>query len=416
MRSWRFGDLGDLAEVTVGPAFKSNYFTDDPLDIRLLRGANVGVGALKWGATMRWPRSDVSDYERFFLAPGDAIVAMDRPWIEAGLKVATVETDDVPALLVQRVARLRAVKASDQRFLRAVLASPDFSAYLKGIAGGSAVPHVSADDIRRFKFQIPPREIQRRIGSVCSAFDELIEINERRIELLEQTARSLYRNWFIHLRFPGAETSKVRDTSLGRVPVDWNVFPLSEIARITMGQSARSEEVSETVEGPPFHQGVSDFGSEVPTTSRYCASARRHAEPLDILCSVRAPVGRLNVANQRLGIGRGLAAIRRRDGAQALLRHQLRQALGDEDSIGGGTIYKAIGKDQLSSLPVVEPNGHTVERFERVARPMLTLTVSLVDLNRSLCSRRDLLLPRLISGQLDLSDIDLGILTPTESE
>jgi len=285
---------------------------------------------------------------------------------------------------------------------------------LENLDVGASNPTLNRNHVHQVLVSIPDLSTQRRIASFLLAFQEVIKINERRIELVEQTIRALYRNWFERLRFPGLDGSKFKDSSLGQIPEDWQELTLSEVAKITMGQSPKSEFISETADGPPFHQGVGSFGPQIPVTARYCTSAARFAEPLDILCSVRAPVGRLNVADQHLGIGRGLSAVRRFDDAQAFLRFQLRQALGEEDSLGSGTIYKAIGRDQLKGLSVLEPNQTAVEKFESRARPALDWVMKLVPQNRLLSDLHDLLLPRLITGQLDISDIDLGVLTPTE--
>jgi type I restriction enzyme S subunit len=264
--------------------------------------------------------------------------------------------------------------------------------------------------------RFPPVATQRRIAAVLSAFDELIEINERRIELLEGLARSLYREWFVRFRFPGHEEVALVDSELGPIPEGWTMPKLRAVASIEMGQSPRSEFYNQTGAGLPFHQGVAGYGTLLPTHDKYCTVEARMAEPSDVLCSVRAPVGRLNLADQRIVIGRGLSAVRRTDGSQAFLLLQLRQALGEEDSIGGGTIYKAVGKAQLACLPVLEPDREWVERFEGLARPMLDERVELTLLNRQLAATRDLLLPHLVTGRLDISDVDLGVLTPVEVE
>jgi type I restriction enzyme S subunit len=263
---------------------------------------------------------------------------------------------------------------------------------------------------------VPGVTTQRRIAAVLSAFDELTEINERRIALLEDLARSLYREWFVRFRFPGHEEVALVDSELGPIPEGWTMTKLRAVASIEMGQSPRSEFYNQTGAGLPFHQGVAGYGTLLPTHDKYCTVEARMAEPSDVLCSVRAPVGRLNLADQRIVIGRGLSAVRRTDGSQAFLLLQLRQALGEEDSIGGGTIYKAVGKAQLACLPVLEPDRQWVERFEGLARPMLDERVELTLLNRQLAATRDLLLPRLVTGRLDISHVDLGALTPTEAE
>ncbi|MGV1048294.1 MAG: restriction endonuclease subunit S [Solirubrobacterales bacterium] len=281
---------------------------------------------------------------------------------------------------------------------------------------GATMASLNQEIIRRIPVDIPSPETQARVIDVLSSLDGLTVINERRIEILENLARSIYREWFVHLRFPDQDDSEFVGSAAGSIPANWSVPPLASVAKITMGQSPRSEFYNEIGSGLPFHQGVTSFGSFIPTHSKYCTAKMRTAEPSDVLCSVRAPVGRLNVADRKLGIGRGLSAIRRNDEAQAFLLLQLRQGLGEVDSIGGGTIYKAIGKSQLSDLPVVEPTPELVARFEAIARPMLELRVQATRLNRQLAIARDLLLPRLVTGQLDIADIDLGVLTAAESE
>lgn len=144
-------------------------------------------------------------------------------------------------------------------------------------------------------------------------------------------------------------------------------------------------------------------------------SLTRIAQAGDILCSVRAPVGRLNLADRELIVGRGLAAIRRIDGHQALMLEQLRAALGSEDAIGGGTIFKAVSKSELSGLQVLEPTKVVADDFARVVGAMLDERIALTMQNTRLAATRDLLLPRLVSGRLDISGIDLGDLLSSKA-
>jgi type I restriction enzyme S subunit len=382
----------------------------------LLRGINIGVGEISWASTKHWPRLLASELDELHLKINDVVVAMDRPWIDSGLKVAAVRAGDVPCLLVQRVARLRAASQLHQGYLKAIVNSDGFAEYLRSIAGGTAVPHVSASDIQSFPLLLPPVVTQRRIAAVLSAFDELIEINERRITLLEDLGRSLYREWFVHFRFPGHEQVEFVDSALGPIPEEWEVRRLDSTAQIVMGQSPKSEFYNEIGEGLPFHQGVSDYGALLPIHRKFCTLEGRRAEAMDVLCSVRAPVGRLNVADQPIVIGRGLAAIRRYDNRQALVLEQLRNGLGEEDSLGGGTIFKAIGKEQLGSLPIAEPSESVARRFEGAVRPMFDERIYRTLQTRYFGATRDLLLPGLVTGRLDISDVDLGDLLPDESE
>ena len=224
-------------------------------------------------------------------------------------------------------------------------------------------------------------------------------------------ARLLYREWFVCFRFPGHEDVGLVDSDLGPIPEGWEVSPLGEACSLVMGQSPKSEYYNDIGEGLPFHQGVTDFGPRFPTHTKWTTVDKRVAEPGDILFSVRAPVGRINVASDRLVVGRGLSAIRAMDGNQNFLLTQLKEQFAVEDSIGGGTIFNAVTKRDMESIQLLKPISSVVEAFEVVAGPMAHLIANLCRQNLVLREARDLLLPRLVSGELDVSELDLGLET-----
>ena len=167
--------LGDHVDLLTGNAFKSAGYTGS--GIRLLRGDNVEPGAIRWDNARYWPAADAAAYQRYRLKAGDVIIAMDRPWIEAGLKYAALRPADVPSLLVQRVACLRALPTLDQRFLACLIGSPAFTAYVLGVQTGTAVPHISGRQIQDFWFALPPLREQRAIGELLGALDDKIAVN-----------------------------------------------------------------------------------------------------------------------------------------------------------------------------------------------------------------------------------------------
>ena len=184
----------------------------------------------------------------------------------------------------------------------------------------AAVPGLNRNNALRLMVSIPSFSQQDHIASIVSTYDDLIENNQRRIQLLEQSAQLLYKEWFVHLRFPGHEHVTITDG----VPEGWVKKPLGEIADITMGQSPKSIYYNEDGNGLPFHQGVTNFGIRFPARQKYCTVQNRLAETGDILFSVRAPVGRINIALDKIIIGRGLAAIRSRTGQQNFLFYALK--------------------------------------------------------------------------------------------
>lgn len=113
--------LGDYIDLISGPAFKSCQFTDNAEDIPLVKGDNLAQGYIKWDQSKFWPIHDVDSYTKYYLYPGDVVLAMDRPWVTAGLKFARIKENDPISLVVQRVARLRAINGMSQDFLHALI-------------------------------------------------------------------------------------------------------------------------------------------------------------------------------------------------------------------------------------------------------------------------------------------------------
>ena len=146
--NWKQASLGEQVDLLTGFPFKSSEYTEDITGIPLVRGDNVVQGMFRWDDVKRWSREKIEDLSDYFLNQGDVVLAMDRPWIEAGLKYACVSEHDIPCLLVQRVSRLRAITTLDQKFLRYVIGSPEFTNYILGTQTGTAVPHISSNQIK----------------------------------------------------------------------------------------------------------------------------------------------------------------------------------------------------------------------------------------------------------------------------
>ncbi len=167
---WPLIPLRDFVDLLAGFAFKSTGYSDGQDDVRLLRGDNIAPGRVRWDGVKRWSRENAVGLERYALEPGDVVLAMDRPWIPAGLKVAQVQAADTPSYLVQRVARIRPASREDCSFLFALLSTPEFESYIQNVTTGTAVPHISAKQILDFEFRLPPcvRESQSW-GNRCCA-------------------------------------------------------------------------------------------------------------------------------------------------------------------------------------------------------------------------------------------------------
>jgi type I restriction enzyme S subunit len=193
---WRLTTLGEEVDLLTGFPFKSGSYTSDADGLRLLRGDNVVQGRLRWHGVKRWPPQEIDATSPYLLKAHDVVLAMDRPWIEAGLKYARIDERDLPCLLVQRVARLRACPQLDPRFLHYLIGSSRFTDYILSVQTGTAVPHISAAQIKAFPFHAPSLEEQRAIADILGVLDDKININSRINETLEALILSLYGSWF----------------------------------------------------------------------------------------------------------------------------------------------------------------------------------------------------------------------------
>mgnify|MGYP003771843429 FL=1 len=214
--------------------------------------------------------------------------------------------------------------------------------------------------------------------------------------MLEQAARLLYKEWFVHLRFPGHEHTQI----INGVPERWEKKPLREIADVTMGQSPKSIYYNKDGNGLPFHQGVTNFGVRFPTHQTYCTVQNRIAKPGDILFSVRAPVGRINITHDKIVIGRGLAAIRSICDHQNYLFYALKSHFFKEDMIGGGAIFAAITKKDLHGVELIQPTDRIAAMFMEHVFPIDLQIANLHQTIERLAKARDLLLPKLMNGEV----------------
>ncbi|MCF7699954.1 hypothetical protein [Loktanella sp. M215] len=167
--------LGHHISILPGYAFASTNFSENPNDIRLLRGANVGANEVRWDDVVYWPKADIAGLQRFELNAGDIVMGMDRPWISGGIRVAEITEDDLPCLLLQRVCKIAPRSTLSVRFLKAIIESRKFIAYFEPILTGVSVPHISSDQIANFRFPFIDKDEQ-----------------ERRMTKLERITRSIF--------------------------------------------------------------------------------------------------------------------------------------------------------------------------------------------------------------------------------
>ena len=202
-KGWVETTVGDEVEFAAGFAFKSTqYASDAAKGVRLLRGDNIMQGEFRWESAAYWPSGDTLAYERFRLEENDIVLAMDRPWVTAGLKIARVATEDLPCLQVQRTARLRVSARLSWRYLFHLLRSQRFVSYLLDGQTGLGVPHISGKQILAFQFSRPSLDEQKIIAAKLDALQKetqrLASLYQQKLLALEALKKSL-----LHQAFSG---------------------------------------------------------------------------------------------------------------------------------------------------------------------------------------------------------------------
>ena len=190
-KGWSHTTFEKHIDCLTGYAFSSTEYSAEEHDIRLLRGDNIEPGKLRWINAKRWPRNVQENMDKYFLLEGDFVIALDRTWISGGLKVAEVTCDDLPCLLVQRVARIRAKKTLAQGLLRQYFSGYKFERYVKLTQTATAVPHISPNDIKQFSLLLPPIAEQKKIAQILSTWDKAISVTEKLLANSQQQKKAL---------------------------------------------------------------------------------------------------------------------------------------------------------------------------------------------------------------------------------
>jgi len=386
-----------------GSNISSKYFVDEGVPV--IRGSNLRDDLTRFVAEgfAFVTEEQATKYKAQHVRPDDLVFTC---WGTIGQVGLIPRNGPFPEYIISnKQLKLRPNPAiADPLYLFFYFAGPKMVQHILSKAIGAAVPGINLGILKGLPVVLPPLSVQWRIAGILSAYDDLIENSQRRIQILEAMARALYREWFVEFRFPGHEKLPRASSSLGDIPQGWEVKKLKDVCQLTMGQSPKSEFYNQIGEGQPFHQGVTDFGDRFPTDRLFCTVEGRVAEAGDILFSVRAPVGRMNIADKRIILGRGLSAIRHNEGHQAFLWEQLRNRFTKEDMMGNGAIFAAVTKGDMQGIELVCPPsalvGAAAKHFEPMHSQIGALTKQVQNLRRT----RDLLLPRLLSGQVTLID------------
>ena len=297
----------------------------------------------------------LNDYDswmvRGFPKVGDVVLTTEAPLGEVA------QLDDANIALAQRVVTLRGKSGVlDNTYLKYYFLSNVGHQRLKARETGTTVTGIKQSELREVIVDVPPYEIQVRISNILKSFDDKIEVNRKINENLEQQAQALFKSWFVD--FEPFKNGEFVESELGMIPKGWRVGTLKEIADIIMGTSPSGSSYNTEGIGDVFYQGRAEFGFRFPKRNMYTTEAKRFAEVDTVLVSVRAPVGDINVAEERCCIGRGLASVKSKNDYNSYILYLMQSLKNVFDRFNGeGTVFGSINKKAFEEMQIIVPTG-----------------------------------------------------------
>ena len=412
---WKSMRLGECFNIKHGWAFKGKFFAKEGKFILLTPGNFNPDGGIKHkGDKEKYYAGDFPT--DFLLKFGDFLVVMTDLTQDAPIlgSPAFVKEND-KFLHNQRLGKIVDLDQTemDRSFLYYLFNFPSVRNQIKASATGATVKHTAPDRIYNVAVDLPPLPTQRKIAAVLSAYDDLIENNTRRIKILEEMASAIYREWFVKFRFPGHEQVPMVESELGLIPQGWEVGELGDLAESVRRNIKQSDINQETpylgLEHLPrksialsnwdsvdsinsaklaFKKGEILFGKIRPYFHKVGVA------PLDGICSSDTIVIRP----------------KRNECFATTLSYVSSEHFIEYATITSqGTKMPRADWKVLVKYPVIIPPEQITQRFSSFVRDVVDQIQNLIFQNRNLRQTRDLLLPKLISGEIDVSELDIDI-------
>ena len=417
MAGFRTERLVDIVEVKGGKRLPANAnLVSTPTSHPYIRGRDIRDGKITFDDPMYVLDDDFEKIRRYTVDSGDVCITIVGNIGDVGITPPNLHR----ASLTENAVKLVNLREDfDARFLMYALLTPDAQSQMKLSAAGAAQPKLGIYKVNEIKVSAPPLPVQRRIAGILSAYDELMENSQRRIRLLEAMARALYREWFVHFRFPGHEKHPRVASPLGDIPQGWEVKRIGEVADTFRGRSYRSVDLAEEG-GMPFLNLKCldrDGGFRRSGLKRYTGEYKSShvAKKGDIVMGVtdmtqeRRIVARAALVpslDKEFGIASMdlVRIVPKPPMPKAFLYSFLRySSFADEvKQHANGANVLHLAPERITDFQFAVPSADLMRGFADFVAPTLEQMDTLENKIENLLRTRDLLLPRLLSGQVEI--------------
>lgn len=324
-----------------------------------------------------------SDYENYKLEADDIVIARTGATVGYAKKIPAKHEK---AIFASYLIRLRIGPKAHKRYVGLLVESNLYKEYIKAIAGGAAQPNANAKDLTSFKLFLPPLPIQRKIAAVLSAYDDLIENNNRRIAILEKMAEEIYREWFVRMRFPGHEKTKFHKG----VPEGWKVTRLGDVLELGYGKALKESE-RKSGDFPVYgSSGIVGYHNSCLVKGP------------GIIVGRKGNVGSIHWSDNDFYPIDTVYYVK-----SAISQYYLFYLLQDLNFLNTDAAVPGLNRNQAYSNKVYTADKRILELFDKTMKDVFGLKKSMACRSEILANSRDLLISRLITGKLSVEDLDI---------
>ncbi|WP_168708983.1 restriction endonuclease subunit S [Metallibacterium scheffleri] len=378
--------LAKVVDVKGGKRLPSGAaFSTEPTSHPYIRGQDIRGGRIRASEQFYITDDVFEKIRRYTVQVGDVCITIVGNIGDVGI---TPPELDGANLTENAVKLIPTTLNLDSRFLAYALLSPDAQQQMKLSAAGAAQPKLGIYKVNDIEIPFLQVERQRRIAAILSAYDDLIENNMRRIAILEEMARRIYEEWFVRFRFPGHEQTRMVESEVGPVPEGWRVCRLGDEIELAYGKALKAED---RVEG------------DIPVYGSSGVVGLHSFSLVDgpgIIVGRKGNVGSVHWCDVPFFPIDTVFYVK-----SALPLHFVFFNLQQQNFLNNDAAVPGLNRNQAYALPLLVPSPDLLARFANTCASLLGLTRVLSRKNHNLRTTRDLLLPRLISGELDVSDL-----------
>lgn len=381
---WKEVRLGDVCNIITGFPFPGKKYSKE--GIRVVRGDNVTIGNLRWDKEKdkRWNEPfDKTEY--YSLQANDIVIGMDGSRV--GKNKARIKEEDLPLLLAQRVACVRHNELAEQDYLYYNIFSKKFIDYVNSIHTGSAIPHISQKQIEDYKILLPNLETQRRIASILSSLDRKIELNNKINADLEEMAQAIFKNWFVD--FEPFKDGRFVDSELGMIPEGWKVGTLEDLITIKYGKDHKKLEDGTF---PVYGSGG---------LMRFVNSWLYDGE--SVLIPRKGTLDNIMYVCEKFWtVDTMFFSVPKMDYVMKYVYNYIKRF--DFSKMNEGTSVPSNTVARLNKMPILIPTHEILEMYDETLCPNYNKRKMKDKESRALSLLRDTLLPRLMSGELEVPE------------